>query len=238
MSCILCEHPSLTNIGVKNNYDLVNCTSCGLKYTARMPSAIELEEYYSNYFVEKNITNAERKKKRLKRLIRILSLWTKGDKFLDVGCSTGFGAGAANELGYKSMGLDLSPKAIEAAKSLFPDCEFSCQSTSELVQKRRKFDLVICREVIEHTIDPIALAQNLADLVSPGGNLYLTTPDAGHWRVPQDFVSWKEVVPPEHLVFFNANNLRRRREDVGFKWIYKVPKIKPSLRVLARRLES
>ncbi|MBX9786760.1 MAG: class I SAM-dependent methyltransferase [Alphaproteobacteria bacterium] len=236
MNCLLCNDNKITRIGEKNSYELIVCESCDLKFTGRMPTAHELETYYSDYFVEKNIKNAEKKKKRLKRLIRLISFWSKGKTFLDVGCSTGFAVGAAKELGYESMGIDLSDKAIQAAKALFPTCKFRCQKTFDLVKEDQKFDFLMCREVIEHTTDPLAFAQSLSSLVTPGGILYLTTPDAGHWRVPNDFVSWKEVVPPEHLFFFNAKNLRKLLEAVGFELIYKQPKFKPSLRVLARRL--
>jgi SAM-dependent methyltransferase len=38
------------------------------------------------------------------------------------------------------------------------------------------FDVVICEQVIEHVIDPLAAAENLRGLCSPGGNVIVSTP--------------------------------------------------------------
>ena len=41
---------------------------------------------------------------------------------------------------------------------------------------RGRFDVVICEQVIEHVIDPWLAAENLRDLVVPGGHVIVSTP--------------------------------------------------------------
>jgi hypothetical protein len=69
-----------------------------------------------------------------------------------------------------------------------------------------------------------------------GGVLWLTTPDAGHFRVPKDFPRWKEVIPPEHVNFFNRDSLAKLLSQYDIQIEKKQLLWKPSLRVRARRV--
>jgi SAM-dependent methyltransferase len=42
----------------------------------------------------------------------------------------------------------------------------------------RFFDVVLCSEVLEHTVDPVRIVEKLGRLVRPGGHLVLTAPFA------------------------------------------------------------
>lgn len=44
------------------------------------------------------------------------------------------------------------------------------------LEGRRRFDVVICEQVIEHVVDPCAAARNLRGLTNPGGHLIVSTP--------------------------------------------------------------
>lgn len=42
--------------------------------------------------------------------------------------------------------------------------------------ERGRFDVVICEQVLEHVVDPIAAAKNLRGLCAPGGHVVVSTP--------------------------------------------------------------
>jgi SAM-dependent methyltransferase len=44
------------------------------------------------------------------------------------------------------------------------------------LEGRGTFDVVICEQVLEHVIDPIAAARNLRGLCEPGGHVIVSTP--------------------------------------------------------------
>jgi SAM-dependent methyltransferase len=44
----------------------------------------------------------------------------------------------------------------------------------------RSLDAIVCTEVIEHVIDPMAVLKEFARLLKPGGRLYLTSPLLSH----------------------------------------------------------
>jgi SAM-dependent methyltransferase len=44
------------------------------------------------------------------------------------------------------------------------------------LENRRRYDVVICEQVIEHVIDPFKAAENLRGLCTPGGHVIVSTP--------------------------------------------------------------
>lgn len=214
--------------------DLVRCDGCGLHSVATPPGPAALGAFYQAYYANENygakqdkkIARARGRLQRLKRTIR-------GRQFLDVGCNLGFAAEAARLEGFSAHGIEIDAAAVTAGQRLFPALDLRCMSVEALANTGEVFDLVWCTEVLEHAIDFRSFATALAAVVAPGGAIFLTTPDAGHWR-RGDFVGWDEVKPPEHLQWFEARHLRQLFEPLGFSvgfW----PALKPNLRMLARR---
>ena len=48
----------------------------------------------------------------------------------------------------------------------------------------KRFDVVICEQVLEHVPDPWMAAANLRELISPGGHVIVSTPDQGSRAAP------------------------------------------------------
>jgi SAM-dependent methyltransferase len=59
----------------------------------------------------------------------------------------------------------------EYAGLIYPDFDLCAPLTEE-----RRFDVVICEQVLEHVADPCAAAANLRDLCAPGGHVVVSTP--------------------------------------------------------------
>ena len=59
----------------------------------------------------------------------------------------------------------------EYASLAWPDFDVCAPLTEE-----RRFDLVICEQVLEHVPDPWAAVENLRELCVPGGNVIVSTP--------------------------------------------------------------
>jgi len=235
MGCPICSENITIDVGNKNNYKIVNCISCGFIYVDPMPTTAQLEEVYEEYRQTKNYLRKIRKKiftssfklKKLKKHQR-----TEGRKFLDVGCSVGATVEAASCLGYQSMGVDLDKPVIKKAQEMFPHNEFKSITTNSLVKMGRTFDFIYCAEVIEHVPDPCQFMTTLNGLMNKSALLYLTTSDAGHRRVPQDFISWNRVTPPEHIGYFNRKTMSTIIQKHGLKVIKFYWSHRANLRVL------
>ena len=145
-------------------------------------------------------------------------------------------AGEAARLeGFSATGIDLDPNAVALAQTRFPEATFHVSSAESLLRTGESFDFVNCSEVIEHLPEVRPFAKSLAALTRPGGLLYLTTPDAGHFRVPRKFIAWEAVTPPAHLCWFTRSSLRILFEDIEFQVLRFSFNLKPGIKMVARR---
>jgi SAM-dependent methyltransferase len=236
MGCLVCHGEAFEALGEKSGFPVVLCRGCGHRFIHPMPSQEVIDAYYARYWINrKNIRNGDKKIRKLKRILRPFLARAPGERFLDIGCNTGFGVEAARELGFEATGVDVSGEAIEIARELYGRNRFIAGTAQDFAATGERFDAILCREVIEHMPEVHTFMTALKSLLRPGGVLWLTTPDAGHFRVPKKFPEWKEVIPPEHLSFFNRESLDRLFRQYDIEILRKQLIWKPSLRVLARR---
>lgn len=236
MACPLCGGDSRKILGRKNGYAIDECGDCSLRFANPTPSPAELDALYGAYapnsfYSKKTASKIVRTKRRIARYIGM----APGRRFLDAGCNIGTGVEAARLLGLEAYGIDVGNDSIESARRLFPQSHYHAGSMESLPSEWGDFDFVYSSEVFEHLPELHSYCAALATRLKPGGLLYLTTPDAGHWRVPSDFTSWIEVRPPEHIVYFNKKALARLLaahgiDIVKFEW-----NLKPGLKALARK---
>lgn len=103
-----------------------------------------------------------------------------GKDVLDVGCNTGYGTMRFVPVARLVVGVDVSPRAIEAARLRESDGrpEFVLTSGFALPFSEAAFDLVTSFQVLEHVPDPTAFLRELARVTRPGGTVILATPNA------------------------------------------------------------
>lgn len=160
---------------------------------------------------------------------------TKGRSFLDVGCNTGFAVEAARLLGCEATGIDLSDEAIDIAKKSYENCHFFNVTIEEFAKTDKQYDIISCAEVIEHVTDAHSFLNTVQSLLKTGGVLYLTTPDAGHFRVPKKFLEWNDVSPPQHTMLFTKKNIKNLMNKHGLDVLYFQPMLKPNIRLVAKK---
>ncbi len=230
--CPACQSSAVELTGSKNNCTIHHCTSCGTYYASECdPAAVAA--LYQEYARTQNYSGkSDKKMRRSRRRLAMLRKRFGGKTFLDYGCNLGYAVEAAREQGYEALGFDIDAPTVERARVLFPDCHFRYDN---LVALEGKIDLLYCAEVIEHVPDTRAFAAQLARLLSPGGVLFLTTPDGGHWLRTRNFLNWNMVIPPEHLVWLNRRSIRLVLENAGLSDVRFRLNLKPGLRVFARK---
>lgn len=236
-TCIACGGTVFEPAGNYQGYDLYHCLECGLRFTHPMPGAAEIDAIYDKYNSNRNYTaKAERKVVRAQKRIRRYMGRAPGKRFLDIGCNVGTAVEAAHRLGLEAYGIDIGDQSIGIAREIFPGGRYHAGPIGSLPPEWGDFDFVYSAEMIEHLPDPHAYFAALSPRIKNGGLLYVTTPDAGHWRVPKDFAKWDAVYPPEHLLYFTREALRRFLDRHGFDVLTFVwTPFKHHLKVLARK---
>jgi 2-polyprenyl-3-methyl-5-hydroxy-6-metoxy-1,4-benzoquinol methylase len=81
------------------------------------------------------------------------------------------------------------------------------------------YDVVVAVEVIEHVRDPRATLRELHATMTPGGALFLTTPNLGSLRARVEGPRWPNVASTTHLYYFTAASLRRTLLAAGFEHV-------------------
>lgn len=106
------------------------------------------------------------------------------NRFLDIGCFDGtisyfFGSILrAKEI----YGVDISGKAVEAAKRNGIKAYELDIEEEDLPFKDNFFDAIFCGEVIEHLFDPDHLLDEINRVLKPNGSCIITTPNLASWR--------------------------------------------------------
>ena len=128
---------------------------------------------------------------------------------LDVGCNTGYGTMRFVPVAHRVVGVDVSPRAIEAARERAPDGrpEFVVTTGFELPFPAASFDLVTSFQVLEHVPDPIAFLRELARVLRPGGMVILATPNAAT-RLYPGMTPWNRFHVHEYVAAELAELLR------------------------------
>ena len=234
--CRICGNVEFTDRGRRDAYSLHECTRCGTVVIDPLPTPEELTEAYTRYSMTASYRRKETKKiRRARRRLVRLRRHVAGNRVLDVGCNLGYTVAAASELGMDAYGIDIDPDTIRLAREAFGAGRFEAITVQDYAKRGDRFDIVYTAETIEHTLDPHGFMAALAALLEPGGLLYLTTPDAGHFRVPGDLPRWNEVDPPFHIYLMTKTALTMMLPRHGLSLVKFQFNPKPGIRLLARK---
>jgi len=102
-------------------------------------------------------------------------------KVLDIGCGVGTLSFYTASKGNYVMGIDISPRAIEACKltaqklNLDKNTDFLVKDFSEEMIDGR-FDLVICSEVLEHLKDDKLVIKKIFNILKESGRILISVP--------------------------------------------------------------
>ncbi|KAN0109640.1 ubiquinone biosynthesis O-methyltransferase [Russula decolorans] len=115
----------------------------------------------------------------------------EGMDVLDVGCGGGILSESLARLGANTLAIDASAENIgiatrhaaadpsfardAASASTLGTLAFRHATAETLVQEPKRFDIVCSMEVVEHVDNPAGFLRSCAELVKPGGHLFLST---------------------------------------------------------------
>ncbi|MBC8063737.1 MAG: class I SAM-dependent methyltransferase [Chlorobia bacterium] len=208
------------------------CGDCGFIFLGPYLSREELESLYSGtYFAGKSSELSEgsgldyeiecaqvRLSKFERTLDDLVALHPQAKSVLDVGAATGEFLDLARKKGLATAGIELSQWASDRAAEKY-GFKFS-NEPFETFSPGEQYDLIHASHVLEHFPHPNRAASKIAELLSPGGLVYVEVPfqfnaaeslagRAGVWTRPFSTFSL------HHPSFFTPTTLRKLFDKHG-----------------------
>jgi 2-polyprenyl-3-methyl-5-hydroxy-6-metoxy-1,4-benzoquinol methylase len=176
--CILCGSKENHSVFNENGIAIVKCNSCGHVF-----SSYNQDEHYEGYWDDpaeefdlKWWDEAHREI--YDDFISKFILTNKG-KILDVGCGLGFFVKRIETMKpeWTAIGYEISEKAVQFANEKNGLKNIYAGLVQSSTIPANSIDIITLWDVIEHIPKPHALLQYLQSLITPGGIIFLQTPN-------------------------------------------------------------
>src|SRR4051794_39039231 len=146
-------------------------------------------------------------------------------RVLDLGCSTGWLAGALKARGeVEVVGVERDPDYARAARDR---CDRVLEEDVEALAPRARelgrFDCLVAADVLEHLVDPWSALDAYAGLLEPGCRAVVSLPNAGHWTTFAALArgSWPRrpegIHDATHLRWFTLRDAIELLEGAGLR---------------------
>lgn len=216
-----------TRFGIPTPFRCARCRACGLEQTCPRltdPALKELYERHYNYGGEKKTKRYSQWRERF-LFSPVYSLWTRLDgdfsfhgicghgRLLDAGCNEGRGLLLYRRNGFDAEGLELNPVAAEVARAR----GFVVHTaTLDELPGEQEYDVIILANVLEHTQEPTVTLRDVYRLLRPGGQVWISCPNAKSWMRKCFGSRWINWHIPFHTVHFSAETLSDQLRQSGF----------------------
>lgn len=217
MGCPICGKKTNNIIMKTKGYILYSCENCGNGFwwplrpvkkdwylNAEKSSNDGLKDYYSALHLPNLIVGKAHRK------FFSINCELKGT-LLDIGCGNGGFVQYASKI-IDAFGIDIDPKAIEAAKKAglknVSVCSLSnfCKKT-----KGKKFSYITFFEVLEHQTNPVKFIKNIKSILKKNGLI------AGSVPLHREIKPFGDGdYPPNHFLLFTQDGLLYFLKSQGF----------------------
>ncbi|MBV8159660.1 MAG: class I SAM-dependent methyltransferase, partial [Acidimicrobiia bacterium] len=207
------EFYSCTSFGHGQHPPIWRCLSCGLLFQWPVPDPDDLLKAYSA--VEDPVYVGERVNRYFtfrKALARLGP--PRSRRLLDIGAYCGYFVDVACQGGFRAEGTELSSWAVAQGREL--GLTMHNDTVSDRAASGDRYDVVTMWDVVEHLEDPRAELIAAHGLLEPGGELHVSTIDAGSWVARVMGRRWPWLMDM-HLFYFDRRNIGSLLEQAGFR---------------------
>jgi len=217
VNCPICRGEDFQELPFPDGSTVRLCLHCAFGRTCGPPPQDRLGVYE-----EESVTNrwSRTQAVRKRRWEKLFPGGLKADAevpewHLDVGTGAGDFALWMREKGWRSAGIDLTPRLVRLADERGLPCVVA--GMLDLPCRPRKLSLLTFMDTLEHVSDPEKALREARQALVPGGHLWVTCPNAASWAARTLKTHWPWWTPPDHRVHFSPKSLRLLMEREGFQ---------------------
>jgi SAM-dependent methyltransferase len=236
-ACNLCGGITHAPLFRKRGFELVSCAGCGLAFIANPPDARRLGELYTtaaDYHgalldpADPGFAATRAIARQHLKMLRRSAAEPRGQRLLDIGCSSGLFLDEGRSAGFEVRGAELSADTAAFARSHF-GLEVHHGDWREAGFVDGSFDVITLFDVIEHLPDPLGELGAIRRLLKPGGLLLQSTPNIDglfprlSYALAKRLDYWPHPEPPHHLYQFSDHTLAELTERAGYEVVRFAP---------------
>jgi len=198
----------------RETFNILECVSCGFKFTNPRPEEDKLgdyyksEEYVSHSNTNKGLINSAyqmvRKYTLLKKL-QLISKFYKTGKILDIGCGTGEFLKTFKDAKWQTLGIEPSP---DVRKMAIENYSLDVRGEAEIKNLEASgFDVITMWHVLEHVPDLNDRIEDLKRLIKPNGLIVIAVPNCTSLDAKIYKENWAAYDVPRHLYHFSPKDI-------------------------------
>ena len=216
-SCRVCGHGESEGI----YGGLLRCVGCGFVYALppngddNLASLYGREYFYGDEYAD-YVGDKKVIQRNLGRWLRTVRRYVKDGTLVEVGCAYGFFLELAQRE-FRVVGYDVSQEAVQYANDVVGAPARCANFLEDDGLAEGSVDAVAMWDVIEHVDEPDRFVARSAQILRPGGHLFLTTGDIDAWLPRRQGPRWRLIHPPTHLQYFSRRTMVHLLDRMGFE---------------------
>lgn len=209
----------------KNKFTVVQCASCGFRFTNPRPEEAEAGKYYqsedyiSHSDTRKGLINSlyhYARKFTLKKKLKLVASVSKkqGGSLLDLGCGTGAFLNTCKENGWNVQGIEPSADAREFAKKAYGLTLNDVNTWDRIAEN--SLNVVTAWHVLEHVYKLKEEANQVKRALTNDGTFIVALPNCSSADAQFYGPYWAAYDVPRHIWHFTPADVKRFFEQQGF----------------------
>jgi 2-polyprenyl-3-methyl-5-hydroxy-6-metoxy-1,4-benzoquinol methylase len=238
---IWCQSPERSLGLSKQVFTYSQCQSCQVIFLSERPIESEIYKFYpesyqpyqkSCYQQQKNNLSLINKLKlainsvknyldflflnnSVKKIKLIYQSSNVGDKLLDFGCGSDHFLNNARDLGWTTIGIDLSESVVKRIQNSGHRGLIMSPTVWEEIEDQ-SLKLVRMSHVLEHLYNPEEVLKKIYTKMANNSILHIDIPNAYGFSAKMFKAYWWGLECPRHLIFYSPQLLQKVLRNIGF----------------------
>ena len=230
--CPLCQSSAIKKrfacvdeFATGEQFDIFECTACGLAFTQNVPDEKEIDRYYESPTYISHSNTSKGFVNRVYHIVRRIMLQKKARKvekltglkngrLLDYGAGTGHFARLMETRGWSVTAIEKNGKARELTLKEFGFEMLPVEALSTI--KDKELDVVTMWHVMEHIQEPDRMWDELHRILGDKGIAIIAVPNSASYDALKYKEYWAAYDVPRHLWHFTPGTIAQWGEKHGF----------------------